>query len=74
MVLPDVAVTLALPLASVTAVVLDNVQVAPLAGGVKVTVAPGTALPPASATTTVSGRANAVAGEASADCGEPLSR
>ena len=71
-VLPLVAVMLARPLASVTAVVAESVALAPLAGAVKVTVTPLTGLPSASATATTSGRAKAVAGLAGAVCGVPL--
>ena len=69
---PEVAVMLASPLTSVSAVADESAAVAPLAGAVKVTVTPGTALPNASATATTSGRANAVAGLAGVDWGVPL--
>ena len=54
------------------AVVDESVAVAPLTGTAKVTVTFATGLPPASATTTTSGELNAVAGEAGAPCGVPL--
>src|SRR5579885_175675 len=60
----------ALPVASVTAVLpWPNVPLAPLAGAVKVTVAPGTGLLAASTTSTVNGLNVALI---TTDCGEPL--
>jgi hypothetical protein len=47
-----VAVTLATPEASVTAVALDNIALAPLAGAVNVTVTLATGLPTESFTVT----------------------
>src|SRR5713226_7316372 len=64
-----VAVTLAMPDALVTAVGLDSVAPAPLAGGVKVTVAPLTGLPNVSLT--VACRAIANAEPLDALCGVP---
>ena len=61
--------TLALPLTSVVAVVLDNVVLAPLPGAANVTVAPGTGLLPASRTCTCNALANGVL--ILALCGEP---
>src|SRR5450755_1209693 len=55
-----VAVTLATPLASVTALGADRFALAPLPGAAKLTVTPGTGLLPASRTVTESGLAKAV--------------
>ena len=49
-----VAVTLATPLTSVTALGLDNIAVAPFAGAVNVTMTPLNGLPAASVTVTCS--------------------
>jgi hypothetical protein len=54
------AVTLAVPEASVTAVVAERFAEAPLVGTTKATVAPGTGLPEASLTRTASGAAKGV--------------
>ena len=63
------AVTLAMPEALVTAVALDSVAVAPVAGTAKVTVAPLTAAPAAFFTVACSATGNTVA--TAADCGVP---
>jgi hypothetical protein len=64
-----VAVTLAMPLAFVVAVVALRLALGPAPGAAKVTVAPETALPDASLTTTV--RADPKAAVTCALCGEP---
>jgi hypothetical protein len=64
-----VAVTLARPEALVTAVVLDNVALAPLAGAANVTVAPDTGVPAASFTRACKALPNAV--PTAVDCGVP---
>ncbi len=61
--------TLATPLALVTALPADSVALAPLPGAAKFTVTPATGLPPGSFTVTCSAVANAV--PTTADCGVP---
>jgi hypothetical protein len=68
-VLLAVAVTPATPEALVTAVGLERVALAPEAGGVKMTVTPGTGLPSASLTVAWRGLGNGVL--TPTDCGVP---
>jgi len=64
-----VAVTFATPEALVTAVALDSVALAPVAGAAKVTVAPETGFPAASFTNACRAFENAV--PVAVDCGVP---
>jgi hypothetical protein len=64
-----VAVTVATPEALVTAVGLDRVALAPVAGAAKVTVTPDTGLPAESLTVACNAVGNAV--PTTVDCGEP---